>query len=418
MQGLGRPIISFEDNQHGYRIVCVGKQIRWSKNWRTFPDFLSDYIKSLLTAEWGNAELAKPDAERHPILRWYRKVGEYHRVQPKLEDGRVQLREITGAVRAYLGLAYDLYLCAHNAELPDLLLKRLRNPETFEGALYEAYVIGILAKAGFDIELEDESDSSRSHCELTAAHRETKRKFSVEAKAVASVSTRAGLSKAPPRIRGKLFDALRKRADHERLIFIELNRVGTGGPSEKPEWIQHVEVEIQDAERNLTIDGQAAPPAYVFVTNRGFIHALDSTRWTEVGLACGYKIADFAFRMGARTMLELVNARDKHVEMHWLRKALYAYSIPSTFDDHLPEEEVDSNLPRLLIGSNYQVPNEGGENVPGLLVDACVLEEEGAAYGVYKLDDGRHITCKTPLTETELAVYRRSPLTFLVSFGQ
>jgi len=63
--------------------------------------------------------------------------------------------EMSGVVRAYLGLAYDLYLCAHNAELPELLIKRLRNAQSFEGALYEAYVIGNLARAGFHIELED-----------------------------------------------------------------------------------------------------------------------------------------------------------------------------------------------------------------------------------------------------------------------
>ena len=106
--------------------------------------------------------------------------------------------EVTGAIRAYLGLAYDLYLCAHNAELPELLLKRLRNAQTFEGALYEARVIGSLAKAGFTIELEDETDSDRSHCELTATHKDTGRKFSVEAKAVTSSSARSGASTDPP----------------------------------------------------------------------------------------------------------------------------------------------------------------------------------------------------------------------------
>ena len=53
---------------------------------------------------------------------------------------------MTGVVRAFVGLAYDLYLSAHNAELPALLLTRLRNAKTFEGALYEASVIGTFAK--------------------------------------------------------------------------------------------------------------------------------------------------------------------------------------------------------------------------------------------------------------------------------
>jgi len=180
---------------------------------------------------------------------------------PKAPDG-IYSAEMTGAMRAYLGLAYDLYLSAHNAELPELLLKRLRNPQTFEGAIYEARVIGSLARAGFHIELEDETDSDRSHCELTATHKDTGRKFSVEAKAVTSVSSRSGASAEPPRIRNQLHKALCKQADHERMIFIELNRAGTGTPGEVPDWMQHIDAELAQAEKELTIDGQPAPPAY------------------------------------------------------------------------------------------------------------------------------------------------------------
>ena len=122
MQGLGKPIISFENR--GHRVVCIGKEVRWSKSSRTFPDFLFDYIKVKLTPEWGNAELAKPEAERHPLLLWYHKVCMLQQALPKGPNG-VYSAEMTGAVRAYLGLAYDLYLCAHNAELPELLLKHL-----------------------------------------------------------------------------------------------------------------------------------------------------------------------------------------------------------------------------------------------------------------------------------------------------
>jgi hypothetical protein len=124
MQGLGRPIISFED--HGYRIVAVGSELRWSKAWRTFPDFLFDYIKAVLTPEWGNSELKKPEDERHPLMGWYRRVCDFQRAHPASAKDGIYEASMTGAVEAYLGLAYDLYLCAHNAELPELLLKRLR----------------------------------------------------------------------------------------------------------------------------------------------------------------------------------------------------------------------------------------------------------------------------------------------------
>jgi len=258
-----------------------------------------------------------------------------------------------------------------------------------------AAISGNLAKAGFHIELEDEGDSTRSHCELTATHQETQRKFSVEAKAIASISSRAGASAAPPRIRTQLYEALRKRADHERLIFIELNRAELGTPGNTPDWVQHVDADLAQAEKELTIEGQPAPSAYVFVTNRGFMHAFDSERWTEVGLACGYKIDDFASRAGAQSILQLAQARERHAELHWLRKALHKHNaIPNSFDDRLPEETSGAdNMPRLLIGSTYLIPDQDGKEVLGVLTDAVVMEPERKAYGTYRLQDGRHVIC-------------------------
>jgi hypothetical protein len=410
MQGLGRPIISWED-ANGVRFVAVGMTLHWSKGWQTFPDFLDDFIKTTLTPEWGNAELKKPLEQRHPLLRWYHQLCDFQRAQTKDANGVYQA-EATGVVRAYLGLAYDLYLCAHNAELPDLLLKRLRNADTFEGALYEARIIGSLARAGFNIELEDESDSSRSHCELTATHKETGRKFSVECKAVSSGSSRAGTSAEPPRIRSQLYKALSKTADHERIVFIELNRAGTVAVGQTPDWLKDVDADLERAEKELTIEGKPAPPAYIFVTNNGALHALDSTAFAEVWLGCGFKIPDFASSKPC-SIIDLVDAREKHIELHWLRKALQAHhAIPNTFDDRLPEEIDDGAIPRLLIGSTYLIPTRDGREEPGVLVDASVLEPEKRACGTYRCADGRHVICANDLTDAELATYKRSPETF------
>ena len=40
-QGLGHPIIS--EVLNGYRIVAVGNEIHWSREWKTFHDFLLYY---------------------------------------------------------------------------------------------------------------------------------------------------------------------------------------------------------------------------------------------------------------------------------------------------------------------------------------------------------------------------------------
>ena len=68
-QGLGKPIISGELGDH--RLVFVKNRLLSSKSWRTFHDFLFDYIKVTIGPEWGNAEIAKLLEQRHPILIWY-----------------------------------------------------------------------------------------------------------------------------------------------------------------------------------------------------------------------------------------------------------------------------------------------------------------------------------------------------------
>lgn len=413
MQGLGRPIVSFES--HGYRMVAIGSELRWSKSWRTFTDFLFDYIKLVVGPEWGTAELAKPKELSHPLLGWYRKVCEFQRTHAASnKKGEIYSGIATGAVRAYLGLAYDLYLCAHNADFPVRLLKRLRHPDQFEGALYEAFVIGCFAKAGFAIEFEDESDSSVSHCEFTATHKETARKFSVEAKSVTLASKRSGKSTEPPKIRGYLFDALRKKAAHPRIVFIELSRAHANSADGAPEWAPHVVGQIERAENDIKINEQPAPSAYVFITNRPFVHDLDGTALGEIYAASGFKIDDFPAGRNTRSILDMHKARERHLEIHWLLKALDTHrQIPTTFDDRLPEEIVgDQPEARLLIGGAYIVPDSDGKEVQGTLEDAVVMEPENRAYGTYKLGDGRRILCTTPLTETELVAYRRSPETF------
>src|SRR5450759_3299489 len=72
-QGFGKPIISTVTNS-GQRLVAVNNRLMHSKGWKTFHDFLCEYIKMALDPQWGNAELAKPAEDRHPILNWYQMV--------------------------------------------------------------------------------------------------------------------------------------------------------------------------------------------------------------------------------------------------------------------------------------------------------------------------------------------------------
>jgi hypothetical protein len=58
---------------------------------------------------------------------------------------------VTGVVSCYLGLAYSLYLIAHNVELQARMVRRLLDPTQFQGAYYELIVANILIRAGFEL---------------------------------------------------------------------------------------------------------------------------------------------------------------------------------------------------------------------------------------------------------------------------
>jgi hypothetical protein len=144
-QGQGKPIISAEQN--GARVVVAGDTVYSSKKWRVFPDFLSDYIKNILDPEWGNSEIRKPFDQRHPILQWYDVCSRQMTKLPKDEHGLIVF-SASGAIRCYLGLAYNLYLIKHNVLLQDRLVQRLKDINNFQGAYYELIIANCLLRAG------------------------------------------------------------------------------------------------------------------------------------------------------------------------------------------------------------------------------------------------------------------------------
>lgn len=405
-QGLGKPIISAEFQ--GHRLVAVKNRLLHSKGWKTFHDFLLDYIKMALGSEWGNAEIAKPLQQQHPVLTWYQKLCDVQRTfitQP----GKVSVGTMTGAVAAYMHLAYDLYALDHNAELQEKLLARLRNQDKFTGARYEIYVAALFIRAGFDIEFEDETDGSRTHCEFTATYKRTGRQFSVEAK------RREG---DRPRI-GRLFnDALSKQANHDRIIFIDINMQDDATDNGPPAYLEKALRRIRSLEGKL-LNGQPCPSAYVFVTNTPWSLHLDAPAPRCGALAEGYQIADFKGGGYAPSLRHAIDAREKHIEMHELMESIRDHSdIPSTFDGDIPEYAFGAAAHRIIIGQRYMVPDEHGVERSAEITTAMVSEAEGVAYCGVTFDDGQAAVCTMPLSAEELAAWRRHPDTFFGNLGQ
>jgi hypothetical protein len=336
-QGLGRPIIAAKTDT-GHQFVAVRDRVLFSKKWKTFHDFLGDYLKDALGSDWGNAELQKPFDQRHPVLVWYHKLCEQQRLFMK-EPEKVSTARMTGAVAAYMHLAYDLYALDHNAELQAKLVARLRRKEHFHGARYEVQVAAMLARAGFTLAFENEDDRSTSHCEFTAAHARTGKQFSVEAKRAES-----------GRVNRQLVRALNKAANHTRIVFIDLNTPDPSTGQAIPAYVQRA-FDLMRRFETLDPQAQRLPPAYLFFTNSPWEHHLDAIDWRQLALGDSFHITEFKLDHQFQSVRAAINGRQAHIEMHELLKSIRTHSsIPATFGGENPELAfVDSEQKRLTI---------------------------------------------------------------------
>jgi len=399
-QGLGRPIISALHN--GYRFISIGSEPHYSKSWLTFHDFLFYYIKKVLGQEWGQIELGRPEADRHPIIRWMNLAHEHMKTY-QAADQKIKSAPMNGAAFALINLSYNLYLLGHNAELRDRLIERLRKKDGFEAALYETFVAAIFINAGYKIELENEEDPASHHAEFVATDPISGKKFSVEAKHRKS-------GKDHTFIRNQLYAALKKNLRYERVVFIDVNI-----PKLTMDKIEDVIKEMDAAESSMTINGVPAPAAYVFVTNHSFAYDLSGTSYERAGFVHGFKIADFKIKTMHTTIREVVETREKHKEIDRVATSMKKHAtIPSTFDGEIPlfafNESARSH--RLLIGNSYLVPTKDGAEEVGILESASVIASEKLVYGAYALQNGQRIICTGPISDEELEAYREHPDTF------
>jgi hypothetical protein len=261
----------------GYRVVVVGKKIYHSPQWHTFEQFLLEYVKMTFGYEWGEAEGKKPISEQHPVYIWYRKFREgILAANPGQRNGVIYEIPATGYMAALLRFAYDLYIVENNLHLPRRLLQRLKNKDQFQGARYELFIVASLLKAGFKIEFENERDGSSTHCELTATDKRGNR-YSVEAKSRhrPGVLGFPGEREDPDEIRigieRLLYDALMKKADHERLIFLDVNVPGGKPFSNASHWLRKTVESLKNYEKN-----EELPPALIVATNHPHHYAEDN----------------------------------------------------------------------------------------------------------------------------------------------
>jgi hypothetical protein len=414
--GLGRPPITLEMNGHTF--VAVGPELHWSRSWKTFPDFLMDYFKKVMGSHWGQAELAKPRDHWHPLFAWYAMTCEYQK-QFITVPGQPTSAPMTGAACGIMWLSYGLYLLRHNVEIHLRLLQRLRasDPVQIFGALHEVIISAAMICAGFELELEDETDGSKTHCEFTATSKITGKKLSVEVK-VCNPGT-SGENKSFPRVLRQLSRALSKAAKHPRIVCIDLNRSVTGdnGLSATEQLLKREMHRVRHHEKNLKIQDKPAPPAYVVLSNFPFRYDLNGTSYVCGALLEGLKIPDLDGKPILFTSpRKLSEFRAEHADPHRFVQTLTKMQIPNTLNGELPSRAFGEQGYQLLVGERYLVKDSEGSNVAGELVQGLMLENEMNVVGLFRLDDGSTIMCKMPLTEAELNIYRESPDTFFGSY--
>lgn len=261
----------------------------------------------VLDVSWANDELAKPAEKRHPLLNWLASV--FPAIESLPADtyaiDSVRSRE----AQVYLAFAYDLWTVDHNArvELKEVF-RRLMITDQFHGAVYELRVMAAFFRAGFLLRSEDETDSTISHHEFHALHLETQSKYSVECKArgVSGILGKAGvvpeLSTIRPKIRRHIRKALNKRAEHTRIVFIDVNLpIAAGSPMD---WMEDIKAEI-----TWILDRERAddpyPPAFLIFTNHPAHYSGPDNLLHESGVA-----------MKAFKMPELYPDADSGIRLH------------------------------------------------------------------------------------------------------
>ena len=224
--GEVRPVIHADFN--GYKFVAVGSKLYYSKDWKTFPDFLLEFIKLILGKDWGKDELSKPLESRHAIMKWDDAMCRFQKKQVKGTNGLFGAAP-NGPMLSYLLLLYDLYTLCHHDALQDSLLRKLRNPDQLQGARHELFAAATCIRAGFKLEYENEADRTKKHAEFIAIHEITGQKVSVEAKSRHRMGVLGypGTRDLDDRIRlriGRLINtALLKASSDPLVVFLDLN---------------------------------------------------------------------------------------------------------------------------------------------------------------------------------------------------
>ena len=313
-----------------------------------------------------------------------------------------------GFMACWLHLAYDLYLIAHNDEIPKRLLKRLRDPSTFMPAYYETIVGAALAVAGFEISSAETKATSAPTPEFRARSKSSGTIYELEAKrkdrwkvSTEDVSSMEFQRELETYVRDQVHSASKKRLNNP-VFWFELSIPTIHGESEWRAIAAKVKSVLRDAERNMTVAGEPIGSAFVVVTNHTFLVNEDIEGQPAAAFLETLKIEDFPVGkpMEIEAMLE---AYDKYRDIFWMTEAWnIARAIPITFDGSPPELlSPDGNPQKIVqIGDTLLVPDQDGKEV-SVRVEEIASMGDKAMVAVHDAATNRRWFAQFPLSEGE-----------------
>ncbi len=243
----GQPELSIVHKRRRYRTVGSRRYPRPLKE--TFHEFLINLLKWTLGRKWHEEQLGFPPEERHQIFKWYKATADHTREvveNPLHRDGELYSFEPTGEVQALIVLAYDVFHLLHRSDLPNELLRRLRDKVGFQGARYEIAVAAIFVRACCEVKFI--RDKSKKHCEFNAHDLTTGAMIAVEAKSRHRPGALdfPGQFDAVKAVRGDVEDKVNEALEQNPgdcpfMMFVDLNVPhDPGTPIQKRPWFKDV----------------------------------------------------------------------------------------------------------------------------------------------------------------------------------
>jgi hypothetical protein len=198
--------------------------------------FFPTYLEARLPTGWLDAQNRLTERDRHPLAGWAAGLRTFLAAFEERGPAGEYRDILTPKARSMFVLAYDMYSLDGNEKLQESMLSRLLQKASFQGARHELGVAATMMRAGFEIDFEDETDSSRKHPEFLATHRISKMGIEVEAKSIHRTGVLGFDSGRPPptietgsahkiaaQVCGQVEAAVKKADLFPFYVFVDLN---------------------------------------------------------------------------------------------------------------------------------------------------------------------------------------------------